>query len=139
MNLRESGALGPNAAVMADDGRGGQVIAFDFAHEMLIYVGLPRHLLLFFSSGICLGFSVSCCLKGSFMFSLLLCGLLVKASSVETTEIYSYNIPFLFTNLPPFPELILQLHVADCAVWGPRKRHAGVFFFFFFILPAQSD
>jgi hypothetical protein len=107
MNLRESGALGPNAAVMADDGGGGQVIAFDFAHEMLIYVGLPRHLLLFFFfffffflSGICLGFSVSCCLKGSLCFlrcwvgfSLyLLCGLLVS-SSVETTEIYSYNIP----------------------------------------------
>jgi hypothetical protein len=33
---------------MANDGRGRQVIAFNFAHEMLIYVGLPRHLLFFF-------------------------------------------------------------------------------------------
>ena len=31
---------------MADDGCGGEVIAFDFAHEMIIDIGLPRHLLL---------------------------------------------------------------------------------------------
>lgn len=43
-DLRESRALGPNAAVVADDGCGGEVIAFDFAHEMIIDVGLPRHL-----------------------------------------------------------------------------------------------
>ena len=45
-HLRESRALGPNAAVVADDGCGGEVIAFDFAHEMIIDIGLPRHLLL---------------------------------------------------------------------------------------------
>ena len=49
-DLRESRALGPNAAVVADDGCGGEVIAFDFAHEMIIDVGLPRHLLLLCTS-----------------------------------------------------------------------------------------
>jgi hypothetical protein len=31
---------------VADDGRGREVIAFDFTHEMVIDVGLPRHLVL---------------------------------------------------------------------------------------------
>lgn len=43
-NLRESGALGPNAAVVADDGGGREVVAFNFAHQMVVYIGLPRHL-----------------------------------------------------------------------------------------------
>lgn len=42
-NLREVGALCPDAAVEADDGSGGEAAAVDIAHEMLIYVRLPRH------------------------------------------------------------------------------------------------
>ncbi len=74
-DLRESGALGPNAAIVADDGRGREVIAFDFTHEMVIDVGLPRHLVLlvcaseicfrlfviFFSSYLCC--FLGCCLS----------------------------------------------------------------------------
>ena len=65
-DLRESRALGPNAAVVADDGCGGEVIAFDFAHEMIIDVGLPRHLLLLctsetFSYLCCFGDFLCCC------------------------------------------------------------------------------
>lgn len=42
-NLREVGALGPNAAVMANDGGGGEVAAVDVGHQVVVYVGLPRH------------------------------------------------------------------------------------------------
>ena len=45
-NLRESGALSPNAAVMADDGGGREMVAFDIAHQMVVHVCLPRHLVL---------------------------------------------------------------------------------------------
>jgi hypothetical protein len=41
---RECGALGPDGAVVADDGGGGEVVvALDLAHEVLVDVGLPRH------------------------------------------------------------------------------------------------
>jgi hypothetical protein len=42
-HLWECGALGPNGAVVADYGSGGQVVALDLAHEVLIDVCLPRH------------------------------------------------------------------------------------------------
>lgn len=42
--LREAGALSPDTTVVADDSRGGEVLAFDLAHQVLINVGLPRHL-----------------------------------------------------------------------------------------------
>lgn len=41
---RERGALGPDGAVVADDGGGGEVVALDLAHEVLVDVRLPRHL-----------------------------------------------------------------------------------------------
>ena len=44
-DLREGGALSPDAAVMAEDRRGGEVLAVDIAHEVLINVSLPRHFL----------------------------------------------------------------------------------------------
>ena len=40
-NLREGLALGPDGVVVADDGSGGETIAFDVAQEMIIYVRLP--------------------------------------------------------------------------------------------------
>lgn len=43
-DLREGGALGPDRAVLADDGGGGEVVAFDFAHQVLVHVLLPQHL-----------------------------------------------------------------------------------------------
>lgn len=51
-NLRERRALRPNAAVVADDGSGGKVLALavDVAHEMVVYVCLPRHFLSSFLS-----------------------------------------------------------------------------------------
>lgn len=42
-NLGEVGALGPNAAVMAKDGGGGEVGAVDVGHQVVVYVRLPRH------------------------------------------------------------------------------------------------
>lgn len=42
-DLRESGALSPNAAVLAEDSGGREMIAINFAHEMFIDIGLPRH------------------------------------------------------------------------------------------------
>lgn len=44
MNLGEAGALGPDVAVLADDGGGGQVVALHLAHQVLVDVLLPRHL-----------------------------------------------------------------------------------------------
>lgn len=43
IDLREIGALGPNGAVLADDGGGGEVVALDFAEQVVVDVGLPRH------------------------------------------------------------------------------------------------
>lgn len=43
-DLREGGALGPDAAVLAEDGGGGEGVAFDFVHQLLVHVRLPRHL-----------------------------------------------------------------------------------------------
>ena len=43
-DLRKSGALSPNAAVMADDGGGGEVVAVDLAQQVVVHVRLPRHL-----------------------------------------------------------------------------------------------
>jgi len=40
---REGGALSPDGAVVADDGGGGEVVALDLAHEVLVDVRLPRH------------------------------------------------------------------------------------------------
>lgn len=42
--LREGGALCPDGAVVADDGGGGEVVALDLAHQVLVDVRLPRHL-----------------------------------------------------------------------------------------------
>ena len=47
-NLMEVVALVPNTAVLADDGGGGEAVAFDFAHQVLVHVRLPRHFLLYF-------------------------------------------------------------------------------------------
>jgi hypothetical protein len=38
------GALSPDGAVVADDGGGGEVVALDLAHQVLVHVRLPRHL-----------------------------------------------------------------------------------------------
>ena len=46
LELREIGALGPNAAVVGDDSGGREMVSFDFTHQVIIYVSLPRHLLL---------------------------------------------------------------------------------------------
>lgn len=46
-DLRKRGTLSPNGAVMADDSSRGELIAFYIAHQVLIYVSLPRHPLLF--------------------------------------------------------------------------------------------
>jgi hypothetical protein len=43
-DLGESGALGPHTAIMADNGGSRQMVALDFAHQMIINVCLPRHL-----------------------------------------------------------------------------------------------
>jgi hypothetical protein len=43
-DLREAGALGPHASIVADDGRGGEMLAVDLAHQVVINVRLPRHL-----------------------------------------------------------------------------------------------
>lgn len=55
MDLRKVGALRPNAAFLADDRCGGEIVAFSFAHQVLVHVLLPRHLsatdLLFCSVG----------------------------------------------------------------------------------------
>lgn len=42
-DLRERSTLGPNAAVVAKDGGGGQMLIVDVAHQMIINVRLPRH------------------------------------------------------------------------------------------------
>jgi len=42
-NLREVDALGPNAAVLADDGGVSEVVTFDLTEKVVIDVGLPRH------------------------------------------------------------------------------------------------
>lgn len=42
-DLREVGALGPDTAVVANDGGGGKVVAVDVGHQVVVYVGLPRH------------------------------------------------------------------------------------------------
>ena len=47
-NLREIGALSPHTAVLTENSGGGEVVAFDIAHKVVINVRLPRHLLLFF-------------------------------------------------------------------------------------------
>ena len=47
-DLREGGALGPDAAIVADDGSGGEGITIpDVAHKVVVDVGLPRHLSIF--------------------------------------------------------------------------------------------
>lgn len=46
VNLRESGALRPDCAVVTEDGGGGEFqasLAFNIAHQVLIDVSLPRH------------------------------------------------------------------------------------------------
>lgn len=43
-DLREGGALGPHTAIETDDGRGGEIVAVDLAHQVLVNVRLPRHL-----------------------------------------------------------------------------------------------
>lgn len=45
-NLREIGALSPNAAVLADDSSGREMVAFDITQQVIINIRLPRHLLL---------------------------------------------------------------------------------------------
>ena len=42
--LREGGALGPDGAILAEDRCGSEMLTVDLAHEMIIDVGLPRHL-----------------------------------------------------------------------------------------------
>lgn len=42
--LRERWALGPDAAIVANNCRGGKVLAIDLAHQVLVDVCLPRHL-----------------------------------------------------------------------------------------------
>lgn len=51
-DLREGRTLSPDGAVVADDGRGGEVVscAIDIAHQVVIYVSLPRHIFLIFQS-----------------------------------------------------------------------------------------
>lgn len=44
MDLRKVGALSPNAAFLADDRCGSEIVTFSFAHQVLIHVLLPRHL-----------------------------------------------------------------------------------------------
>lgn len=45
MNLREIGGLSPDAAVMAEDSGSREVVAFDLAHQVVIDVSLPRHVI----------------------------------------------------------------------------------------------
>ena len=47
LELWERRALRPDAAVVADDGSYGEVLALvvDVAHQMVIYICLPRHFL----------------------------------------------------------------------------------------------
>lgn len=45
IDLGECGALRPDGAVVAGDGRGREVVALDLAHQVLVHVRLPRHLL----------------------------------------------------------------------------------------------
>jgi hypothetical protein len=45
-NLRELVGLRPNAAVKANDGGGGELLAIDVAHQVVVDVRLPRHLAL---------------------------------------------------------------------------------------------
>lgn len=42
-NRRKGGALRPNAAVLAEDCRGGEAVAVNIAHQVVIDVLLPRH------------------------------------------------------------------------------------------------
>lgn len=42
-NLGEALGLRPGAAVVADDGGGAEVLAFDLAQEVVVDVRLPRH------------------------------------------------------------------------------------------------
>lgn len=42
--LGEVGGLRPDAAVVADDGGGGEVVAVNLAHQVVVDVRLPRHL-----------------------------------------------------------------------------------------------
>lgn len=50
-DLREGRALGPYAAIVADDGGGGEMLAVDLTHEVVIYVRLPRHFFTLFFFG----------------------------------------------------------------------------------------
>jgi hypothetical protein len=43
-NLGEGIGLRPDGAVVAEDGGGGEVVALDVAHQVLVHVRLPRHL-----------------------------------------------------------------------------------------------
>lgn len=54
-DLREGRTLSPDGAVVADDGRGGEVVscAIDIAHQVIIYVSLPRHFLISISFFFC--------------------------------------------------------------------------------------
>ena len=40
-NLKEGGALGPDTTVVANDGRNGDMVAIDIAHQMIINTSLP--------------------------------------------------------------------------------------------------
>jgi len=42
-NLREAGALSPNAAVLAEDGGVSEVVTFDLTEKVVVDVRLPRH------------------------------------------------------------------------------------------------
>lgn len=44
-DLREGRTLGPNTAIVADDGSGGEMLALpiNVAHQMVIHICLPRH------------------------------------------------------------------------------------------------
>lgn len=42
-DLREIGALSPDGAIVAKDGGGGEVAAVGLGHQVVVYVGLPRH------------------------------------------------------------------------------------------------
>ncbi|RRT53801.1 hypothetical protein B296_00037400 [Ensete ventricosum] len=42
-NLREGSAHGPDAAVVAEDGGGGEMLAVNLAHQVVVDISLPRH------------------------------------------------------------------------------------------------
>lgn len=109
-DLRERRALCPNATVLAENGCRAELIAFDFAQEVLVNVGLPRHFLKLVLAALKLEFLgvCVCLLRKSDWWELTsaLC-----SSSVETTVI-SYKWWGLHVYLPECPSITPKYSLA---------------------------